>query len=208
MDNTAPTITCPANITTNVGVDATNGVVNYSAPIVSDNCGVASTNCSPPSGSTFDLGTNTVTCTVVDTSGNTNSCTFKIILTQAPPGTCPDLTGSWSNLVQTCKAKKDGQHCHVKGKLIVQNIGSADAPTSFIRYYLSDDAVFDGSDTLLKQQATGSVKLSKPKKKTLSANLPTGISGDGKFIIAVIDADNTVAECNEFNNIIVFGPLL
>jgi hypothetical protein len=57
-DTTPPTIMCPANITTNVGVDATSAVVNYNPPIVSDNCGVASSGCSPPAGTTFDLGTN------------------------------------------------------------------------------------------------------------------------------------------------------
>ena len=39
----------------------------------------------------------------------------------------------------------------------------------------------------------------------MSAKLPVGVNGSGHFIIAVIDADNTVAECNEDNNIIVFG---
>ena len=29
----------------------------------------------------------------------------------------------------------------------------------------------------------------------------------GEFVIAVIDADNAVAECDENNNIIIFGPL-
>jgi hypothetical protein len=143
----------------------------------------------------------------MDTSGNTNGCTFKIIVTQAAPGACPDLTGTWSNLVQTCKTKADGMHCKGKGKLIVQNIGTADAPTSFIRYYLSDNAIFDAGYALLKQHATGAVKVGKIKKRTLSGQLPVGVSASGKFIIAVIDADNTVAECDENNNIIVFGPL-
>jgi subtilase family serine protease len=41
----------------------------------------------------------------------------------------------------------------------------------------------------------------------LSANLPAGVSGSGQFILAVIDADNTVVECDENNNVIVFGPV-
>jgi hypothetical protein len=97
VDKTPPTITCPANITTNVGLSATGAVVNYNAPVVSDNCGVASTNCSPASGSTFVLGTNTVACTVVDTSGNTGNCSFQLIVTaaaanQPPVARCQDLT--------------------------------------------------------------------------------------------------------------------
>jgi len=110
-------------------------------------------------------------------------------------------------MVQTCKTSTKGTKCKVKGTLLVSNIGCVAAPTSFVRYYLSDDAVFDAGDTLLKQQATGTVKVGKPKKRTLSAQLPSGMSGSGKFIIAVLDANHTVAECDENNNIIVFGPL-
>jgi len=123
------------------------------------------------------------------------------------PGPCADLTGTWSNLVQTCKTKKDGVHCKVKVRLVVRNVGATNAPSSFVRYYLSSDNHFDAEDLLLKQQATGTVKLGKPKKRTLSAKLPVGVNGSGQFILAVIDADNTVAECNEGNNVIVFGPL-
>ncbi len=107
----------------------------------------------------------------------------------------------------TCKVKTTGTTCKVKGPLVVQNNGTSDAPRSFVRYYLSTDNQFDVTDTLLKQVATGTVKHGRPKKKTLSARLPIDVSGSGKFIIAVIDADNTVAECDENNNNIVFGPL-
>jgi len=56
-------------------------VVTYPAPIVSDNCGVASVVCTPPSGAFFPIGTTTVTCTVTDTCGNTASCDFDITVT-------------------------------------------------------------------------------------------------------------------------------
>ncbi len=80
-DVTPPTITCPANITQATAPTcpfASGTVVNYAAPTVSDNCGVSSTVCSPPTGSTFPVGTTTVTCTVTDTSGNTASCSFTV----------------------------------------------------------------------------------------------------------------------------------
>jgi hypothetical protein len=85
-DTEAPTITCPAAITTNVAAGLTNAVVTFGPPTVSDNCGsIASTNCSPPSGSTFDLGTTPVICTAVDTSANTNSCTFNVTVQETAP---------------------------------------------------------------------------------------------------------------------------
>lgn len=84
VDTTPPTITCPSTITTNVVFGQTNAVVNFGAPTVTDNCSIASTNAAPASGSTFPLGTNAVTWTAVDGSGNTNSCSFNVIVTEAP----------------------------------------------------------------------------------------------------------------------------
>ena len=84
-DKTNPTITCPANITTNTGNST--AVVTF-APTVSDNCSGVTYNCTPASGTAFAQGTNTVTCTATDTSGNTASCSFKVIVTATKPG-CP-----------------------------------------------------------------------------------------------------------------------
>jgi streptogramin lyase len=117
-----------------------------------------------------------------------------------------DLTGVWSNnVVQTCTNTTKGLRCKVKGTLLVQNIGMSAAPAVTVRFYLSSDGV--QTNTFLKQVATGTVKLSKTMKRTLSASLPLGVNGSGQFILAVIDADDTVAECDENNNVIVFGPL-
>ncbi len=118
-----------------------------------------------------------------------------------------DFTGTWSNVVQGCRTRSAGLRCNVKGLLIVQNIGTTNAPTATVRYYLSSDATLDAGDTLLKQVATKAVKVGKPKKKKLGARLPAGVSGSDQFILAVIDPDNTVAECSESNNLIAFGPL-
>src|SRR5207247_2063153 len=78
-DVTPPTITCPANIVTNTteGARVSSNVV-WAAPTVSDNCPGVSASCAPPSGSTFAKGTNTVTCTATDGSGNTASCSFTV----------------------------------------------------------------------------------------------------------------------------------
>ena len=88
IDATRPTITTPANITTNADPSICSGrAVNFS-PTASDNCSGVTTSCNPPSGSIFPIGTNAVTCTASDTSGNTTNCTFKVIVnpnTKAPP---------------------------------------------------------------------------------------------------------------------------
>jgi subtilisin-like proprotein convertase family protein len=74
-------ITCPANVITAAAQTcplSTSTVVTFPAPTVSSDCGGATTVCNPPSGSTFPLGTTTVTCTATDACGNTDSCTFTV----------------------------------------------------------------------------------------------------------------------------------
>ena len=89
----------------------------------------------------------------------------------------------------------------------MQNIGTIGAPGSLIRYYLSNDDRLNAGDTLLKQQATGAVKLGHLKKRTLSYWFPTDVSEAGQFIIVVMDAGEFVDECDEGNNVIVSCPL-
>ena len=87
-DTQPPTITCPANVTTPTDPGQCTAVVTFPNPTVNDNCpGVGSPVCAPPSGSTFPLGTTTVTCTVSDASGNPASCSFTVTVT--PRITCP-----------------------------------------------------------------------------------------------------------------------
>ncbi len=76
-DTQKPTITCPANITATIPSGSC-VVVNYPPPTVTDNCPGVTVNCVPPSGSCFSLGVTTVTCTAIDASGNTKSCSFTV----------------------------------------------------------------------------------------------------------------------------------
>jgi HYR domain-containing protein/Calx-beta domain-containing protein len=77
-DTQAPSITCPGNVTA-VGTPGGSGVVvTYPAPTTSDNCPGVTASCVPASGSTFPVGTTTVTCTATDASSNTAMCTFVV----------------------------------------------------------------------------------------------------------------------------------
>lgn len=100
-DNTPPTITCPANITTSTDPNQCVAVVTYAIPVASDNCSSASVMCVPASGSAFPKGTTTVTCTATDASSNTASCSFNVTVndTQPPTVTCPAnvVTGTAPN---------------------------------------------------------------------------------------------------------------
>ncbi|MBK8658632.1 MAG: HYR domain-containing protein [Bacteroidetes bacterium] len=92
-DNTAPTITCPANISVNATAGTCGAVVTYTAPVGTDNCPGATTTrtAGPASGSTFPVGVTTVTHQVTASNGQTASCSFTVTVVdnQAPTITCP-----------------------------------------------------------------------------------------------------------------------
>ncbi|MFM7006570.1 MAG: gliding motility-associated C-terminal domain-containing protein, partial [Flavobacteriales bacterium] len=73
IDNVNPTITAPANITTNATAACAVTGLTLGTPVTSDNCSVASVTNNAPS--TFPLGTTTVTWTVTDGSGHTATAT-------------------------------------------------------------------------------------------------------------------------------------
>jgi hypothetical protein len=102
VDTLPPTVNCSTDI-----IVTANGycapVVNYSVT-VSDNVSLAGATTNPASGSVFPLGTNTVTLSARDTAGNTNFCTFKVVVNH---GAAPQLDilrnktnviVSWSNV--------------------------------------------------------------------------------------------------------------
>jgi len=84
VDTQPPTITCPVSQTVvtdqSLCQTAACTVVNFPAPIASDNCPGVTVVCTPPSGGCVPVGVTTVTCTATDASGNSTSCSFNISL--------------------------------------------------------------------------------------------------------------------------------
>jgi len=89
QDNEDPVITCPADIAVNTDAGDCEAVVTFSAS-ATDNCSAVVTY-SHASGSAFPVGTTTVTATATDPAGNTDVCTFDIVVTdnEDPVITCP-----------------------------------------------------------------------------------------------------------------------
>jgi hypothetical protein len=56
-----------------------------------DNCSPPTIVVNPPSGTIFPKGTNTVTAVATDAAGNTNSCSFKVVVNDCEP---PKVTSS------------------------------------------------------------------------------------------------------------------
>jgi hypothetical protein len=84
VDTTAPSITCPSDITAAAGAGGT-AVVTYSAQASDIADATPTLTFSPPSGSAFSIGTTNVTATVTDHSGNTSSCGFTVTVQQSLP---------------------------------------------------------------------------------------------------------------------------
>jgi uncharacterized repeat protein (TIGR01451 family) len=89
--STAPTITCPANMSAPETFPGSGSAeVNYPAPTTTGNC--VTTVCDPPSGSSFPVGTTTVNCTATDPSNATATCSFTVTVTSnvcSPATLCP-----------------------------------------------------------------------------------------------------------------------
>lgn len=78
VDNLPPALVCPSSVVRCFG----DNVVQYPAPVATDNClgngGMFDLVSGLPSGSPFPLGTTTVTYTYTDADGNVGACTFEV----------------------------------------------------------------------------------------------------------------------------------
>lgn len=94
-DKTKPAITVPSNITKEAS-SAAGATVEYSPSANDVVDGSVAVSCSRLSGSTFALGTTTVTCSATDTNSNTASASFNVTVQDT---TAPAITGVPADLV-------------------------------------------------------------------------------------------------------------
>lgn len=119
-----------------------------------------------------------------------------------------ELTGQWQRLVQTCAPRDGGSRCLLRGMLPVRNQGPRRTPQSFLTtFYLSEDGVLDANDTVLAQLRSGPLRSARAIRLIWRTLLPVGNSATGRFIFAVIDSGNAIAEINEGDNTVRFGPV-
>ncbi|PKV51824.1 gliding motility-associated-like protein [Aquimarina sp. MAR_2010_214] len=82
IDNIDPVVTgCPSDIVQNANVNTCNTVVSWTPPTATDNCTnplIVSSTHNP--GDVFPVGTTTVIYTFSDASGNSDTCTFDIVV--------------------------------------------------------------------------------------------------------------------------------
>ena len=77
QDTTDPVVNVPANVTREA-TGPTGATANYTASASDVVDGVTAATCAPASGSTFAIGTNTVTCFRIDAAGNTGTASFTV----------------------------------------------------------------------------------------------------------------------------------
>jgi len=118
----------------------------------------------------------------------------------------PDLTAQWLYVDRHCYVRNNGKTlCKLKGRLTVTNLGKLIAKKSVIRYYLSDDAVLDPGDAILKESKFGKIKAGKSRTINFRHKLTGSISC--KYLIAVLDIFENIDETDEKNNVAVYGPI-
>lgn len=106
LDQTAPTLTVPANITVNATGNS-QAVVSFAAATASDNfTSPVSATCDRVSGASYPVGTTTVTCAATDQAGNTTTRTFTITVKYAFTGFFQpiDMSTSASLVYNTVKS--------------------------------------------------------------------------------------------------------
>ena len=84
IDTTPPVVTVPADMTVEA-TSAAGAVATFSASASDLVDGALTPICAPASGSTFALGTTTVTCTATDAAGNTGSASFDVTVEDTTP---------------------------------------------------------------------------------------------------------------------------
>ncbi len=92
-DTEDPVITCPADVDFTIPGGACSGILNYPAPVISDNCPGASFTVlsGPADGDVVSTGVYTIELQAEDAAGNTANCSFTATVseTSAPVIDCP-----------------------------------------------------------------------------------------------------------------------
>ena len=120
-DTTPPTITVPASISVSTGNPA-GTTVNYTAATASDLVdGPMAPICAPASGSTFPVGSTTVSCTATDAHGNTVNASFTVTVTLSSTDSRPPTLRVPANITR--------QATGPAGALITYSVSATD-PTN------------------------------------------------------------------------------
>src|SRR5215212_9674836 len=158
-DTTAPTLKLPSDITAEA-TSASGAAVTYTATATDNIDGPIAIDCKPASGSTFPLGTTTVTCSATDKAGNEASGSFNVIVQDK---TAPVLKLPTADI--TAEATS--------------------ASGAAVTYTATGEDAVDGSVTPLCKPASGSTFPLGTTTVTCSATDKAGNEASGSFTVSV-----------------------
>ena len=98
------------------------------------------------------------------------------------------FSGAWERLAQHC-----GNNCRVQGRVEVVNPGTASTHPSVVRFFLSTDKVLDAGDLALEDVGVAALAPGASVRVRLHARVPGDQGAEGRYVIAVLDADNVRA---------------
>jgi hypothetical protein len=160
-DTTKPVVTVPSNISTTT-TNPLGKAVTFTATANDNVDGALTPTCNPSSGSTFPLGTTSVTCTATDQAGNTGSASFTVTVTLLDT-TPPVIT--------------------VPGPITV----AATGPTTPVTYSVSATDNVDGSVAVSCAPTSGSSFSVGTTTVNCSAKDTAGNTGTASFTVTVQD---------------------
>ncbi|AIZ64717.1 hypothetical protein PK28_15460 [Hymenobacter sp. DG25B] len=126
-----------------------------------------------------------------DEQNNVVSLSFSVV----PPSV--DLSINSTSLSPT--SVMAGNYVSING--YVSNQGNATVKSVTVGFYLSKDAVLDGSDKLLTNSNLGTIDASGYAYFYPSATIPSGTTPGSYYVLVVADYQNQVTETNEQNNL-------
>jgi hypothetical protein len=164
VDTTPPVLTVPGDFTVTTG-SAGGTVVTYSASATDNVDGPLTPSCSPASGTTFPVGTTTVTCTATDSHSNTDSASFHVTV----------------NLVDTTPPVLSGVPASSRRE--------ADGPDGSIVSYVSPTAVddLDGPIPVTCAPASGKKFPLGTTRVTCTATDSHGNTASAHFEVTIVD---------------------
>jgi hypothetical protein len=195
QDTTAPTISGMLADKYVTATSSSGASVTYTSPTATDlvdgNVGVQ---CSPASGTTFALGTTTVSCTASDSQTNSDTKTFKVNVIYAWSGVLQPINGgsTLNNHADDTSVFKLGSTIPVKLKLTDDSAGIANATAKIILVKLdSTPAGTELEATSTNAPDSGSYFRYDPTGDQYIFNLGTKSLTVGDYLIKIDLGDGT-----------------
>ena len=125
----------------------------------------------------------------------------------AAPSSGIDLTGTWKSAGQTIEGAGVDLQATLEGVFEVRNGGTAPAPATKLRFYLSYTIGPFLEEELIQEVDVPALAPGKTFEARVKANLAKGRLAEGDVLTAFVDATNLVSESNKDNNRVHSKPI-